>query len=525
VKLERLHEYIIPAVATLTGMGIAVYSGRLSGAGQMGTLALLLFSVLLMVLVLHIKERVWILVPLLWGFTGRISLLTLPFSVSNLAVFFIFGVFLVFQALGVYRRKIQLGGLDLLMFANVVYLASVYIRNPVGTLAFGSARVGGRPYFEIGVAILAYLVLARVILGKAESRTIPALMISGSLIQGIIAAATYYIPALVPIIAPIYSGVAADISETTGANSITDERQTYLGAVATPSILGLLSFYRPITLLNPLNPGRFVLFIASIALVLLSGFRSIVFLSAVYFALSSYLRTGFRDIFKIFVIGIPALVLLLALQGRVLELPFSAQRALSFLPGKWSDQAKADAASSTQWRVEMWKEMLATDKYIKSRWFGDGFGFSQRELQILMRHKLYGPTSSQEEALLVGGVHSGPVSTIRYVGFVGLALYLSLLVGMCVSAWKLIHRARNTVFFSAALFVGMPIVYSPFEFVVVYGSFDSAFATSIFSLGLLKLMNNTLTGPVGTSPAAIEQSKGQRRAGIESVRAEPVAGS
>ena len=57
------------------------------------------------------------------------------------------------------------------------------------------------------------------------------------------------------------------------------------------------------------------------------------------------------------------------------------------------------------------------------------------------------PRESQENMLISGDFHSGPVSTIRFVGYVGLALFFPLLVGIAVYAARLIKRAKGTPYF------------------------------------------------------------------------------
>ena len=94
--------------------------------------------------------------------------------------------------------------------------------------------------------------------------------------------------------------------------------------------------------------------------------------------------------------------------------------------------------------------------------------------------------------MLVGAVHSGPISAIRYVGYVGLGLYTWLLVASAKMAYRLVRRAQKTELFFPALFVCIPIIYEPFYYWLIFGGFDSAFPTAIYSAGLLKVVSNSL---------------------------------
>ena len=71
---------------------------------------------------------------------------------------------------------------------------------------------------------------------------------------------------------------------------------------------------------------------------------------------------------------------LLAAINLLAPLPPNVQRALTFLPGTWEQRYKDDAEGSTEWRVEVWKVALFTERWIKNKWLGDGLGFSAAEL-------------------------------------------------------------------------------------------------------------------------------------------------
>jgi hypothetical protein len=89
--------------------------------------------------------------------------------------------------------------------------------------------------------------------------------------------------------------------------------------------------------------------------------------------------------------------------------------------------------------------------------------------------------------MITGAFHSGPLSTIKYIGVVGLALYYPLMCYMALLAWRLCINARGTKAFTLALFVGIPIIYEPFNFVVVFGGLDSNYSQLLFWAGLLNM--------------------------------------
>ncbi|MBV8533839.1 MAG: hypothetical protein JO207_08555 [Verrucomicrobia bacterium] len=88
-------------------------------------------------------------------------------------------------------------------------------------------------------------------------------------------------------------------------------------------------------------------------------------------------------------------------------LPITAQRALSFLPGDWNADAREDAEGSSQRRFYMWDVVFHTDTYVHNKLLGDGFGFTNYELQIMEQEQQGGQRfaggPSQESFLIQGG--------------------------------------------------------------------------------------------------------------------------
>jgi hypothetical protein len=175
------------------------------------------------------------------------------------------------------------------------------------------------------------------------------------------------------------------------------------------------------------------------------------------------------------------------------------QRALSWLPGDWDQGAVGDAENSTQWRVEMWGWAWNDNRILRDRTWGQGFGLSIDDMNLIASSLVAGEGggsrlggSDRENFMITGSFHSGPLSTIKYIGVVGLALYYPLMCYMAWLAWQTCKRARETKAFSLALFVGIPIIYEPFNFVFVFGGLDSNYSQLLFWAGLLTMTRRYL---------------------------------
>ena len=170
------------------------------------------------------------------------------------------------------------------------------------------------------------------------------------------------------------------------------------------------------------------------------------------------------------------------------------QRALSWLPGQWSAEAVQQAEGSSQWRFEMWEWAWNDDRILRDRTWGQGFGLSIDDMNLIASSLMAGEGggtrlggSDRENFMITGAFHSGPLSTIKYIGIVGLALYYPLMCYMAVIAWRLCKRARGTKAFSLALFIGIPIIYEPFNFVAIFGGLDGNYPQLLFWAGLLNM--------------------------------------
>ena len=223
------------------------------------------------------------------------------------------------------------------------------------------------------------------------------------------------------------------------------ERMTGVVAGGTSLIMALCSYFRPLTLINPLRFVRSFLFLIGLVLILISGFRSELLTITAIFLLASYFHRGWKDVF-VSLLGIFfGAALLILFNSFIHPLPLSVQRTLSTLPGKWDSQAVKDAEDSTEWRFQMWRDIPKSTQYIHNRIMGDGFGFSRAELSAMERRKFLLGEIGQEDSMIIGSFHNGPLSAIRFVGIVGMILLLlpvDIFDGVCLAPHSKDTRLR-----------------------------------------------------------------------------------
>jgi hypothetical protein len=490
---------IIVWCALVLGLIVALVIGNAVGSSDMRLAAGLIAAIPAAVIFVKLKTNIWVLLPIGWYLAGRLPWLPVPFTLRDLcfmAVIFAFTLFFATRALP-WKRK--LSTLDYLIYINLAYLATVYVRNPVGFWAIQSSMVGGRPYFEILLAFGAYMVLSRVKPSDAIAKFFPFFFLIPTGIVAVLDLVARVMPQLSYPLAMIYSGVGsmADNAGLGAAAEVGQDRMTGLKDFGFVSVLALCARYNPITLLSPLYPVRIVLFAAALAAIFLSGFRATFLAAAAFYALATLLRGRGRDIFVAAGVGFAALVLLISLQGSVVQFPLTMQRALSWLPGDWNPEAVEDAQGSSRWRYEMVEWAWNDSTILRNKIWGQGIGLSIDDMSLIAASLMAGQGganllggSDRENFMVTGTFHNGPISAIKCVGVVGLAFFSVLIIYLAVRAWKLCVLTAGSKAFPLALFVGMPIIYFPFQFLVVTGFYELDLTVSIFSAGLLNLVAN-----------------------------------
>jgi len=440
-------------------------------------------------------RNIWLLIPLCWPLTGKIQILPIPLNVQELAIGAAAG-FYVLQV--IFKKRLhspRTGAMEFLLVLNIAWLATVYFRNPVGVRAMGTEMLGGRPYFEVLAACFAFWVLTRTIIAPKLGRVFPILMGAGSLIVSGIGIMTTIFPRLTPIVAPFYSGVDTTTYQKEvlqgGGSSDVVGRLTMLRGYGTQMAAVLFALFRPFSLLNPINIIPFAIFLSCIAAILLSGFRSALIGTGASFVIASYFWGGAHAAFRAMFLGLAAVVLLVAAQSAGLSLPRSAQRALSFIPAEWDHDAVYSAEGTTEWRVDMWKTVLANPKkFLRNPILGSGFGFSEEDLNIQLAAFSggagYAQASQFESQLITGAFHNGPLSAIRFVGIIGLILFYTLYIYMVVYAFRLVKTTKGTPYFYLAVFLATPTIYGLFSYTFIYGAFDGALQTALFTCAMLR---------------------------------------
>lgn len=472
----------------------ALLLGRSIGAGSFQLPGLIMGAMVGVAIVLSLGKHYWMIIPLATPFTGSIGLIRIPFSYSELGAIATIGLFLLYLAMHKQHFGMEIRLIDWLLVINLLILLQAYLRNPAGMLFANAEIIGARAYFTVLVSVFCYIILAHSRMTHWQSRNFAYLVCIPMIVAGGIAAVTTIFPATSKFIYPFYSGVNIEELTDVGSLNSPEKRLSGLSDFANPLLLLLCAVRSPLALILPNSPFVFGTFLIIIICFGLSGFRNQFILAGSYISISSVLRRTWSELVVFLVVGLVAIAIVAGMQTSGIQLPYTFQRSLSFIPFvQWDTEAKADADASTEWRLEMWRDALASDTYIRNKVLGDGFGFRMGDF-LAMQQKIMGwggafaQTASNEMDMVKGSFHSGPLTTIRVVGYLGLATFLPWLIFTGVEAWRLCRMTSGTPFFSGALAVGIPLIYMPFSFLFVFGDYKWNIGLLILGMGYLKML-------------------------------------
>jgi hypothetical protein len=362
-------------------------------------------------------------------------------------------------------RFISVSAIDRpLLCIGAVVLMTAFLRGGIGLHALGSDRIGGRNYFYALVAVAGYFALTsqRIPLGRAQVAT-AAFLLSGltGLAANLIFVAGPAFDFLYYIFPPLLAREQAD-SQFIIAPVMVRFAGLYFAAPALYS--WLLARYGLRGAFDWHKPWRLLLMLAAFMGCLLSGYRSAFALLGLTIAIQMFCERLYRP--RVLVLTATAFIVIGAIMLPVADrLPMVVQRTLSFLPIDFNPIARNSAQASTDWRLEMWRDVLPdVPKYLL---LGKGYGFDTGDLQFAVQ----GSVGSYGGAMLAGDYHSGPLSLAIPFGLWGILAFLWFLGATLKYLYHQLHhgnpalRQINAFFFSFFLA-------RIFYFIFVFGGFS-----------------------------------------------------
>jgi len=386
-----------------------------------------------------------------------------------------------------------------LLFILLVVVLTARLTGGIGLNVLGGGEnVGGKRYLCLILAVMGFFALTAVKIPPQRRKLYIFLFFGGALSMAVANLAYVVTPSLsfIFLVFPTDQGGADAVTNNAFAAQYSIVRLAGLSTSSVSIIFLLLAIYGFRGLLDMRKSWRLPTLILLIGATLYGGFRSQIIMVGliltILFFMEGLARTRLLPAFVLlFVLGIA-----IALPS-LKHMPLVVQRSLAFLPDSLIDPEAADNANaSTDWRLQMWAEVLPeVPQYLI---LGKGLGINSHELDM-QRDNLGG--SQYSGAMLAGDYHNGPLSLIIPFGLFGVAGFIWFLV----AGTKVLYR--NYKFgdpdlllinrFFLAQFIMKMIV-----FFFIFGSFYGDLLAFTGVLGFSIALNHGVAKPAAAEPVA-----------------------
>lgn len=441
-------------------------------------------------------KRVWMILPFMAAVNLTLFIPGQPdTNLISYALFIGFcGVLFLLKKL---PYRIRIDELDIWVLLLIVCAAQAYIRNPVGLNIFGGSSVGAKPYAIFLVTLMTSVVFGNLIAPAKDLHWITRLHIMGGILNFLTLSIGYFVPKFgVWVGSYDIKGISATNYQIGDYGTQTATRVEFVRGMAKNLALWISAYKSPIKAC--FHPVWMPLVLGSFAMAAFSGYRNEIAAVGLTYLVGLAYRGGHTHLLLASMTVAISIGMLMVVNLAV-PLPANVQRSLTFLPGTWDEKHKEDAKYSTQWRMDMWQEALFTDYWIQNKWLGDGLGMTKKEYAYVksfgwnqrMGQGMFktGRLSVQQELMMAtNNYHSGPVSSIRTVGYVGLIILLTAQIRLAVHAHRLIRRLRQSEWFPLSLIIAIPIIWQPFFFVFVFGDYGPGLASFLMGAAFIKFL-------------------------------------
>ena len=346
----KLYQFIFGLVTLALGFASV---RKMAAAGSAKTGYMLAGIIVSLIIVLILDKRYWLVLPVLYVFPVRLP--GIPFDERELACLAIIAMHGMRMAL--HRDQVSFSfGKILPILPAMAWIAMVFCLNPAGLHTAGTSSMGGRFYFKIFAAFLAFLSMSSLSLSENDAK----LLFWTILAANVFAVARSVFPSFSPV----------NVISVEGFETQAISNYSFIGF---GTLAMLLCARFPLGTIAS-SPKLLFLFLAMAAGAVYSGKRQTFGRLVLLFPLSCLLRRkDYAAMIVAGVVGAFCLVFLVAGDGSFYNLPRSAKRALAVAFPKYA--AETSGGTSDLFRAQLRQQAYAT---IRERpWFGrKGFSMS-----------------------------------------------------------------------------------------------------------------------------------------------------
>lgn len=346
--------------AVVGGIVAALFLGRAVAHGDYSRVAMVIAAIFGMLVVLGLGNRYWYVIPVTLGLNlPTFQLGARNINLAEICIALCTAVFAVRFALK--REKLDLfraRAVPIYLFFAWVML--VWALHPVGLAGFGSNIGGGRFYATILLAMASFLIVSNQKVEEKDIRWIFILLLSGAVLNLGRSFLEY------AVLGRTLGVVQMDLD--------TEGTYTWHQALAGPTAIiamVMVSRFKPSEIISIAHPGRLLGILLCFIPILLSGKRAAVAAFLMYPLVSCVIRRQFQYVAVFGVLAVGGVSVLLLGQGTYFSLPFTAQRALSWLPAQWDSDLQGYRSGQDEFRKSL--REIALEEIKDDPWMGDGF--------------------------------------------------------------------------------------------------------------------------------------------------------
>lgn len=449
-------------VGVLLTLLLALYAGTSAAEGSQ-TPIMVIGVVIFLIVMISLKDKVWavLIVSLFvtYTFPGPLKKF-FPYEIGVLAVlpFYFFNILFRKSPLTWNGSKF----LDTFVAIFALLMIALMIRFPIGLSIFEESEyINSRAYFDCLLAILFYVTLSTV---NTDSKTLNKILLVTVCIQ---------------LLSILYSMSV----QSYGNQDIQTERYSAFMKLGSWIVLFCMSRYSLWVMVK--KPWFGFLAMMGAAGVALSGFRSSLAGLGIGYIVICLIHRRYLDILVAPILFIVSLIVIILSFG-LDSLPRGIQRSVSFIPYvEVKKDIATEAENSSEWRYTMWRwAMDSRQGFIKNYVWGDGFAIEKEET---IRMDIRRSGDSQDRMASAGQWHSGPISTIHRMGFVGLFVTTLMFLFSAYYAFLACRAYSSTKQSWLVIMSLIAIITAPFEWFFVFGDITQ-FHKFIGPMALAKLI-------------------------------------
>lgn len=347
--------------------------------------------------------------PLLWSF---LSLVGLFFAILN-------------RSVNPDNKFANVPSLTLPMMAFVVLiLVTAKITGGINISTLGATTSqGGRKYFYILAAIGGFFGLTSMSISPNKAFLYVMLFYLSGLTNMLNLLANWIGPAA-DFIRYFFPGETPDPFSQTQMEVFGERRICEMMAPSFAIFSWMLAKHGIRGVLDLTKPFRFMIFFVAIALGFLGGFRSHLIMVVLTFVILFFVERLWRTQ-AMLIVTVLGTLLCVFLFTSADKLPPTIQRCFSFLPVEIDPVIKMQAESSSQWRIDLWRQVVEEVPLYLFK--GKGYSFSSDDMYMaIYSQNSMGSAGSAQGAAVAGDYHNGPLSLLIPFGIYGLLIFMWL---------------------------------------------------------------------------------------------------